>query len=770
MKRRPERKGVPRRIVADVFRCVSFFCAVAVTAAAEPYRVALLTDPSTPWGPATGLAATLRTKGFEVATLTAAHVADSQTFSAATCDCLIIPKRPRLSSSAGASLLAFVKKGGDLVLLGGLVFGEPTAGVEESLRLEAFDDNPVYVLRDVCAITSRPQQDWLAGQLDLRGTFTGLSAVGFPALGDATYVPLLGAEDRYGRTRGWAAGMLLHHAGPFAGSQWLLFGVKEEAFYAQPSVIEMTAQVLTSFRDGKWLARSQSESDSEAQKTIAPRAPTPVPLRIEGAHFVRPGGSRFFALGANFFNSFHTYYGGGKQWNATELERDFQRMRRAGINAIRLHDAQRFLVVGRTETFLGLCRQYGIYILPTAAAAHSGKSLEQLASEARRKAALLKDEPMMLGYDLDNEPYWWELARLTLQGQKLSARYPVPKDAWKEYQHSLALAPADWTTTFPGLERQLPEPQKETWRQAFESVSGIFGAWTDALANGIRAEDKVHPISVGYNTVYGCLPVNQRLDFIAHHVYEPPTDLEHVRINLTTMDRLRKIWPGKSILLGEFGYSNGDLVDGACLDVYASSVGEMAHYLHALAGGFDGVLKWELCDPDPAYQWRSLTWQRDKPKAEQLQQRRFGMFYFDGTPEGNAKPIAHATRFLRDYLDSHALQGKLTLRPADYPTGTAYTFTADHALFVGDRRYESEGLRFESADPANVMLMWDVHALHVMSTADARITLRPSFFVASLTPDTQVSGIHGETVKSQKEGWVTVTALEGEALTFSVSY
>lgn len=601
----------------------------------------------------------------------------------------------------------------------------------------------------------------------MRGAYTGWSALGFPELGSATYRPLLAAVDRHGRARGWAAGVLIHHAGAFAGSQWLLAGVSEPAFYEAPAVQALLADALAAFRDGAWLARSRAECESATAQAASPAATAaaPPPLHIQNGHFARADGSRFFAIGANFFNSFHTYYGGTRMWNLAELERDFQRMRRAGVNAIRLHDAQRFLAAGRTEAFLSLCRQYGVYILPTAAAAHSGKTLEQLAAEARRKAALLRDEPMMLGYDLDNEPYWWELSRLTSQGQKLGDRHPVPADAWKPYQRSLSLAPADWTTTFPGLSRPLPEPQDAAWRQAYQGVSGIYGEWVDALSAGIRAEDKGHPISVGYNTVYACLPVNARLDFAAHHVYEPPDDLEHVRINMTTLDRLRAVWPGKPVLLGEFGYSNGDLVGGRPLDVYASSVAEFAHYLHALAGGFDGVLKWELCDADPAYQWRWLPWQRDMPEAKRLQQRRFGMFVYDGTPEGRAKPIAHATRFLRDYVDAHALQGKLALRKADHPTGTAYTFEADGALFVGDRRFTSEGLRFESADPANVMLTWDGCSLRLMSTADARVEIRPSHFVEGLASSARVTGAHGGREESAERGWITLAALEGETLT-----
>jgi hypothetical protein len=677
----------------------------AGAASAGPYRVAVLGPPA-PW--AERLAERLAERGLLVRPVTAADLAEGPAL-AASCDALVVTDSPRAPAAACPAILAFAQAGGDLVLLGGRAFAEAGPAADEALRLEAFDDYEIYRLRAVCAVTRCPP----GGEEVARGAFSGFSAVGFPELGAATFEPLLAAVDRHGRVRGWAAGTLIHHAGALAGSQWLLAGVEEAAFYESAAVQERFAEALCAFREGSLLARSRSACEAESARRPAPQPASAslAPLRIAGGHFVRPDGSRFFALGANFFNSFHTYYGGGAMWSLAELERDFQRMRRAGINAIRLHDAQRFLQEGRAEAFLGLCRSYGVRILPTAAAAHSGRSLEQLAAEARRKAARLGDEPLVIGFDLDNEPYWWELARLTAHGQRLGDRYPAPPGAWKAYQASLRLAPADWTTTFPGLWTPLPRPEQAEWRQAFDSANGIYGEWLKALTAGLRAGGSRHPVTVGYNTVYAALPANAGLDFLAHHVYEPPESLEQVRANVTTLDRLRAIWPGKPVLLGEFGYSNGDRVEGLPLGVHASSVGEMAHYLHALAGGFDGVLKWELCDADPAYQRRWLTWQQSLPEEKRLQQRRFGLFVYDGTPEGRAKPIAHATRFLRDWLDRHAPQGRLTLRPAGYPTGTAYTFEAEGARFVGDRSYAGDGLRFEADEPANVMLAWEEESL-----------------------------------------------------------
>ncbi len=330
-------------------------------------------------------------------------------------------------------------------------------------------------------------------------------------------------------------------------------------------------------------------------------------------------------------NSFDTFYGGGVQWDVRRLQHDFARMERAGINAVRIHDFRRFAVAGephRLETFLELCRRHGIYVL---AAINVGKrgflrdGKTAMQAEARRVARLLKDEPALLGYDLQNEPYWWQLAQTPFRGTTLGERFPVPDGAWAEYIRSLKVSESDWTSTFPGLEGPLPVPEDPRLRQAYENVNAILGTWIGWLVEAIRAEDAAHPITVGYNTILGCLPANEPLEFVSHHVYEPPRDLDHVRHNLTTLDRLGDIWSDRPITLGEFGYSSGDLVDGEPLDVHTQAVGEIVHWLYGLAQGYDGVMKWQLCDATPAYQWRFATYRRDNPEAERLRQRRFVM-------------------------------------------------------------------------------------------------------------------------------------------------
>jgi len=634
---------------------------------------------------------------------------------------------------------------------------------------EAFDDYDVYRLRDVATARANENQDWLRLRFEMTGAFPGLSAVGFDSPHESTFVPLLSARDRHGRTRGWAAGMLIHHAGPYAGSQWGLFGIENQAFYRNGQTLDLVVELLRGFRSGKWLDRARREEKTTAVKGLPLRTPAPPPLTIRDGHFVYPNGRRFFMIGVNFWSSFDTFYGGGVQWDVRRLERDFTRMERAGINAIRIHGFNRFALAKephRLDTFLELCRRHRIYVL---AGINLGKhsylrdGKDAMQAEARRLAGLLKDEPVILGYDLQNEPYWWEIARVPCDGTTLGDRFPAPKGAWDEYFRSLNVCEGNWTSTFPGLQGLLPVPKDPRLRQAYDNVNAIMGTWIGWLIEAIRSEDSRHPITVGYNTILDCLPANKPLDFVSHHCYEAPVDLDHVRINLTTMDRLKLIWPDRPITLGEFGYSSGDLIAGQLLDVYTQSVGEIVHYLYALANDYDGVMKWQLCDANRAYQWRFAKWRRKDPETQRLRQRRFGMFWPDGTPEGRAKPIAHATRFLRDCIDAGLTAGRLELRPDPSLIGTGYVFRGRNVLFVGGTAYRSDELVFKSDRPVNVMVRWAEQELTLLATADAAVSLDIHHLVPTLRPETAT--VTGRLVgRGVENGRLRLQLLEGETL------
>ena len=193
-------------------------------------------------------------------------------------------------------------------------------------------------------------------------------------------------------------------------------------------------------------------------------------------------------------------------------------------------------------------------------------------------------------------------------------------------------------------------------------------------------------------------------------------------IHPPTLDRIAKVWPDRPITLGEFGYSNGiAMPDGKYLDFHTSAVGEMIHYLYALAHDYDGAMKWTLAD----WHWDVIGKAGEKGRATQIYEAYFGLYYYDGNPHGlgHPKPICHAIKFLREYVDQNGPGGTLDIKRAQTPIGTGYLYRAKNALFVGDSAFQSPELEFHSAEPANVMLTWSEDSIKIMSTSDTVVSI-----------------------------------------------
>jgi hypothetical protein len=216
-------------------------------------------------------------------------------------------------------------------------------------------------------------------------------------------------------------------------------------------------------------------------------------------------------------------------------------------------------------------------------------------------------------------------------------------------------------------------------------------------------------------------------------------------------------------MLGEFGYSNGDLLTDGYIDFHTQAAGEMLHYLYAWANGYSGALKWEPCDNPLKMSLRYTVWIPPEATSRHIRQGRFGMHYYDGTLDGRPKPICHALRFFREYADEHSPGGELRVTPGDTRIKTAYEYRGDGALFVGDVTYEGEGLRFEAAQATNVMLAWDDEALRICASGDVRVSVKVGAFVPNLTAQARVEGKHGGA--SVTGDRLVVALLEGETIT-----
>jgi len=134
---------------------------------------------------------------------------------------------------------------------------------------------------------------------------------------------------------------------------------------------------------------------------------------------------------------------------------------------------------------------------------------------------------------------------------------------------------------------------------------------------------------------------------------------------------------------------------------------------------------------------------------------------------GHPKPIAYATKFFREYIDSHNPgSGKLDIIKADTPTQTGYVFTDNDALFAGNTKYDSTALKFYSEAPTNVLLMWDANKLKIMATNDTEVILDMTQFGFAQNTEFNLTGNYDSLLKVKDA--IQLKLLEGQPVTFCV--
>ncbi len=221
--------------------------------------------------------------------------------------------------------------------------------------------------------------------------------------------------------------------------------------------------------------------------------------------------------------------------------------------------------------------------------------------------------------------------------------------------------------------------------------------------------------------------------------------------------------------------------DDSCtsLSIYDGAVWDIMSWLHAIAHGYDGGLRWAIAEKPWVIGAQQNIWVGDytadspagfKAYDDYVSNSKWGSTWYDGSPTGRLKPIALTTRFLSQYLAmsphwSDPAKYRLTYVPsAPSRSGTGnrlgggYQFVGPDCVFGGgpsgsvdvstaaatfaqtDRRAASEAAtsvlpmlqwKTDAGTAANVMLYSAEPAsgnLTGQSSADATVTISPSPF------------------------------------------
>ena len=189
-------------------------------------------------------------------------------------------------------------------------------------------------------------------------------------------------------------------------------------------------------------------------------------------------------IGANYHRPLNGALRDPRDFDHLSLEDDFRKARDAGLNCMRIGFSRRFY--DDAELVKECARKYGIYLLVIV----NGGVQDGFVDNAARTARLYADEPMVLGYDLQNEPKAEALAALKFDGAKSPVLRLLPEYAanlpgfhklWKEATAHLTKGSM---STFPGLEGQLEAPLDR--RELYGAMNETLDLWIGRQIAAIR--------------------------------------------------------------------------------------------------------------------------------------------------------------------------------------------------------------------------------------------------------------------------------------------
>ena len=800
--------AVPPTTLRRGLACVAFFTistmlpCLAEEPVPPPYKVGVLYDTNeavvAPWKSAADAA----TPPIEVSGISCAAAA-AQPDALLGFSCLVIPDSPNVPAALQPALGKFAQSGRDLILAGGLAFSKlPTD--QKAFTDLAFDPQARFQFKGDFSV--RP---WSRAGITLppgtvlpkKALLSGASALGYAFPNQSAYYPLLEVLDAEGRREAWAVGLLRHTGGEFKGGSWLLAGIDQPEFYNSPGLLTWMLET----------ARSYSVP-APAKSVAATLDPARVAEKIsigKDGRFVRPDGSPFFIVGANYCGTFDAKleeFFSKKAFSPELLDAEFAKFHDIGINVMRSFSFGRMSTLeapgDRVQVIRDCARRHGMYLLPEIGLKALGMGPLDITDNAKHAGAVArayKGDPMLLGYDLSNEPYITEVGSMTFHGQpspivqaqpyetmadllvapndknwvdrqiqKTDGWLNLPKNIPADTKRELLAATGIWLSylkekgnaghesTFLALNGQIDIANSGKYAPFFTALNETFAQWIDEVSQAIRAEDPDALITVGYNRGYIALPANEKLSFINNHIYQKPGTFKDTEISLGTFDRLHAMFPGKPITIGEFGLNNGEQVNGAPANYQTQALWEILHYIDAYAHGYSGAMKWMDNDWTAPYMHRFAKWWTD-PKII-AQQEQFGFFKFDGTPSGTPKPIAWCVKFFSDHLQTNPKPGELRVFETNNQVKAGFEYKVANAWFYGGEAFANQAIRWDNPGTKVVMVRWDQKGVTLMSTVDLDLELDAKALTTPAASETPAGG----------GSWQKIHLLKGEQKTITL--
>jgi hypothetical protein len=462
----------------------------------------------------------------------------------------------------------------------------------------------------------------------------------------------------------------------------------------------------------------------------------------DGSRLLTPDGHPFFVVIVNYVGHCDRAWAQftDENFDPALIEADFRLVRQAGANTVRTfvaHPLPAEFTQGRwakLDALVAAAERAGIYLLLTLAD-YSATYVQTLATHAGLIASRYAGNPTILAYDLKNEPRFYNLALMRypepvpLLSPELEQLYPPkhpPEEALRwareegrvpgwlpdtdaiRYANAYATlsaclqAASNWISArnyAATIVQFIRSPEAEPWQPFLEALDATLAAWLRPQVAAVREADPGRLITVGWSDpLLAGLWANSILDLHAVNRY-PPNSPRWLAYHLNLAADLKAAFPGKPVLVSEFGYPTDTL------EPAQAAIAEAAGWLRAFELGLAGTAKWAL--------W-------DLPAGPNMRERTFGLFTAAGQPKPSALALPAIAEFLKP---TRGPRGRLELDSS--PTGgITYRFSADDVHFgsgqgradVGSARWEGQGWAqlFVNCSQPGLVRVWSTAGGQVM--------------------------------------------------------
>jgi len=502
---------------------------------------------------------------------------------------------------------------------------------------------------------------------------------------------------------------------------------------------------------------------SQLPQVVLPRRPTGE-ISTNGAQLADKDGTRYFIAGVNYEGHTDRAW---KMWDKgmfdpALIDSDFALAAAGGYNTLRifvrdsLRDDLALDNFSKLDKVVELSERYGLRLLITFAD-YDEANLTKLMAIDTAVAKHYANSPVVLGYDLKNEPQFADIAAAIypagvtplLQTDALIKSYgervsraeserwrtigTIPAfldpthayfyaNAYTLYQEYLGASDL-WVTSHEGKSVvDFPNaPEAGKWQGFLNALNATLQSWIDVRQNAIRAGegDKTHkPITIGFDRLpLAALSAQNSLGFVSLHRYTGE-GYRGLKATLDILDSLHRTFGGKPLTLEEFGYSNnhGSHAIDAPVSMQITAQAETAIWLHLYSQGFGGGFKWMLTNYPPGYT---------------PEQNNFGLLDDQTRP----KPAYYAARAVMAHtLINQNPEGGFTNLDELPGNAVGYNFTSPNAVFSDADNFSNNRLSFQQVghDPWGVW--WPANGLgwiYISSTNVGQLNLNlKSFFPA----------------------------------------